>query len=330
MKIFVCEFVTGGGLYRDDLPASLAKEGALMLDAILSGLSRLPDVDLITTHDFRLSPKHTLSSVSIAPEQDVWAEWERCMETADAVWPVAPESNDILARLCELALHHGKLLLASSPGAVRLAASKYATSKQLAAANIPVVDTFPLSDFRNLNSGPCVTKPDDGISCEGSRIFADTQSLLDWMNSQAQVDAYVVQPLIAGIPASISMLCMKGEASVLSCNRQLIEQIDDGFRYHGSMLNDLQDYWAEFGLLARQVAQAMPGLAGYVGIDVIVGDTGIRVLEVNPRLTTSYAGLEQAIGRNPAELILDMFYNGSLSSPPLIERNLVEVRLDQQ
>ena len=126
------------------------------------------------------------------------------------------------------------------------------------------------------------------------------------------------------------MLCMKGEASVLSCNRQLIEQIDDGFRYHGSMLNDLQDYWAEFGLLARQVAQAMPGLAGYVGIDVIVGDTGIRVLEVNPRLTTSYAGLEQAIGRNPAELILDMFYNGSLSSPPLIERNLVEVRLDQQ
>ena len=74
----------------------------------------------------------------------------------------------------------------------------------------------------------------------------------------------------------------------------------------------------------------MPGLAGYIGVDVIVGDADIRVLEVNPRLTTSYAGLEQAIGCNPAELILDMFYNGGFSSPLLIERNIVEVRLDEQ
>jgi predicted ATP-grasp superfamily ATP-dependent carboligase len=300
-----------------------------MLDAILSELSRLPDVDLLTTHDFRLSPKHK-PSISVSPEQEVWAIWEKCVEAADAVWPVAPESDDILARLCDLALRNGKLLLASSPDAVRLAASKYATSKRLAAAGIPVVDTFPLTDFQKLNSGPYVAKPDDGISCEGSRIFADKQSLSEWMNSQAEVHAYIVQPLITGIPASISMLCMNGEAVVLSCNRQLIEQSDDSFHYHGSMLNDLQAYWAQFELVAREVAQAIPGLAGYVGIDVIFGDTGIRVLEVNPRLTTSYAGLEQAIGRNPAELILDMFYNGSLTSPPLIERNLVEVRLDQQ
>jgi predicted ATP-grasp superfamily ATP-dependent carboligase len=329
VKIFVCEFVTGGGLYREDLPASLAKEGTLMLDAILSGLSRLPGVDVVTTHDCRLPPKHKLSSVSIAPEQDVWAIWEGCVKAADAVWPVAPESDDILARLCDLALRHGKLLLASRPDAVRLAASKYASIKQLTAVGIPVVATFPLSDFHNLNSGPFVAKPDDGISCEGSRIFADMQSLSEW-DSQTQIDAYIVQPLVTGIPASISMLCMNGEAWVLSCNRQLIEQVDDSFRYHGSILNDLQAYWTQFELLARQVAQAMPGLAGYVGIDVMVGDTGIQVLEINPRLTTSFAGLEQAIGRNPAELILDMFYNGSLSSPPLIERNLVEVRLDEQ
>ena len=126
------------------------------------------------------------------------------------------------------------------------------------------------------------------------------------------------------------MLCMKGEAWVLSCNRQLIEQANDSFHYHGGILNGLQRYWTQFELLARQVAQAMPGLAGYVGIDVMIGDAGIQVLEVNPRLTTSYAGLEQAIGRNPAKLILDMFYNGSFSSPPLIERNIVEVRLDEQ
>jgi predicted ATP-grasp superfamily ATP-dependent carboligase len=330
VKIFVCEFVTGGGLYRDDLPASLAKEGALMRDAVLDGLLRLPKVEVFATRDYRLALAYELPSVSISPEQDVWAIWEQCITSADAVWPVAPESDDILARLCDMAVRHGKHLLASSPDAVRLAASKHATWKCLADAGIPVVDTFSLDQLHELDNGPCVIKPDDGISCEGSRIFADKQSLSDWMNSRAQGDACVLQPLIAGIPASISMLCMKGEAWVLSCNRQLIEQADGGFRYHGSILNDLQVYWDPFARLAQQVAQAMPGLAGYVGIDVIVGDNGIQVLEVNPRLTTSYAGLEQAIGRNPTELILDMFYNGGFSSSLLIERNIVEVRLDEQ
>ncbi|MBK1722946.1 hypothetical protein [Thiocystis violacea] len=31
-----------------------------------------------------------------------------------------------------------------------------------------------------------------------------------------------------------------------------------------------------------------------------------RVLEVNPRLTTSYAGLAEALGINPAELVLGL------------------------
>lgn len=331
MKIFVCEFVTGGGLYREALPSSLAKEGELMLHAVLDGLSRLPDVELVTTHDHRLTPKHVFPSARITPEQDVWVIWEQCVQDADAVWPVAPESDDILARLCDLAAKHGKLLLASSPDAIRLGASKHATSKRLTEAGIAVVETFPSDSLHELHGGAFVVKPDDGVSCEGSQIFKNKQALLAWLGTQTQAHAssYVVQPLIEGVAASISMLCMKGEAWLLSCNRQLVERVNDSFRYHGSVLNDMQSYWTPFESLAKQIAYAIPGLAGYVGIDVMIGTAGIQVLEVNPRLTTSYAGLEQAIGRNPAELILDMFYNGGFSSIPLIERNLMEIRLDE-
>jgi predicted ATP-grasp superfamily ATP-dependent carboligase len=330
VKIFVCEFVTGGGLYREGLPPSLAKEGALMRDAVLSGLSRLPEVELVTTHDFRLTPRHAFPSVNISFDEDVWAIWEQCVQGADALWPVAPESEGILARLCDLAVQHGKRLFASSPSAVRLGASKYATSKHLDQAGIPVVSTFQLDELQSLSRGSLVVKPNDGVSCEGSRVFADMQELTEWLKVQEQTDAYIVQPLLEGIPASISMLCLEGEAWLLSCNRQLVERIGDSFRYHGSILNDLRSHWEQFESLAKKVARAMPGLAGYVGIDVIVLNAGIQVLEVNPRLTTSYAGLDQAIGRNPAKLILDMFYNGGFSSSPLIERNIVEIRLDEQ
>ncbi|MDR2219969.1 MAG: ATP-grasp domain-containing protein [Methylobacillus sp.] len=329
MKIFVCEFVTGGGLYREPLPSSLAQEGALMLNAVMSGLSRLPDIEIVTTHDARLAASHARASVKIMPEQDVWAIWEQCMREADAVWPIAPESDGVLLRLCELAMRHGKLLLASHPDAIRVAASKIATCKHLVDAGIPVVTTCTRFNLELLGNGACVVKPDDGTSGEGSRVFENKQALSDWLSKQQHADTLVIQSLEAGIPASISMLCMNGEAWLLSCNRQRVECVDESFCYRGSVLNDLQSCWSQFDMLAKQVARALPGLAGYIGIDVIIGENTVRVLEINPRLTTSYAGLEQAIGRNPAELILNMFYNGGFSSPPLIERNIVEVRLNE-
>ena len=53
-KIFVCEFITGGGLCDAALPDALAKEGALMRDALLRDLSELTQFELLTMHDVRL------------------------------------------------------------------------------------------------------------------------------------------------------------------------------------------------------------------------------------------------------------------------------------
>jgi predicted ATP-grasp superfamily ATP-dependent carboligase len=41
-------------------------------------------------------------------------------------------------------------------------------------------------------------------------------------------------------------------------------------------------------------------------VDFIETQAGPIVIEVNPRLTTSYAGLRRAIGVNPAHLVLDL------------------------
>jgi len=41
-----------------------------------------------------------------------------------------------------------------------------------------------------------------------------------------------------------------------------------------------------------------------VGIDLVRTEQGLVMLEINPRLTTSYAGLRRALGVNPAGLVL--------------------------
>jgi predicted ATP-grasp superfamily ATP-dependent carboligase len=49
-----------------------------------------------------------------------------------------------------------------------------------------------------------------------------------------------------------------------------------------------------------RACRAIPGLAGYVGVDLILTPGGPLVVELNPRLTTSYLGLRAATRRNLA------------------------------
>jgi predicted ATP-grasp superfamily ATP-dependent carboligase len=59
--------------------------------------------------------------------------------------------------------------------------------------------------------------------------------------------------------------------------------------------------------LASGVAAAMPGLRGFVGIDVVWPERGAPVLiEVNPRLTCAYVGLSRRLGRCLAAEVLAM------------------------
>ena len=52
---------------------------------------------------------------------------------------------------------------------------------------------------------------------------------------------------------------------------------------------------------------ALPGLRGFVGIDVIASEGHAPVLiEINPRLTCAYVGLSRRLGRNLAREMLGL------------------------
>ena len=59
--------------------------------------------------------------------------------------------------------------------------------------------------------------------------------------------------------------------------------------------------------LAAHVAAALPGLRGFVGIDVVWhAQRGPVLIEVNPRLTCAFVGLSQRLGRCLAAEVLAM------------------------
>lgn len=324
LKVLVFEYITGGGMRGKRLPADLLREGELMLQAVVADLLAIPQVMVTVLRDDRLDglPHHPALRVSSVGESDaVEAFWHNELSTHDAVWPIAPESNGLLEALCRDVGRSGKFLLNTPEDGVRLAASKLETISRLARHGLPVVPTSRLQ--AGVVLPPCVIKPDDGAGCEGARII-EAEPVPAMMDGSV---SWVVQPLLEGEAMSLSALFSVGHARLLGCNRQIVQRTEEGFILRGCLVNAVADGDGRWQSLLDGIARAMPELWGYAGVDLLLTMDGPLILEVNPRLTTSYAGLRRALGINPAGLVLDLLHSGVLPSFP-VGRKIVELSLE--
>lgn len=291
----------------------------MMRDAVLHDLSQIQHLQVTVTNDERIVAPPNVTCISIKLDEDVWEVWRACMQAADVLWFIAPETDGVLEKLTRMAESLGKPLLGCSSDAISVAANKWKTYQLLNAFDIPTPKTFTYTNFPSGQSGPWVAKQIDGVACENSRYFESEEALIRWV--QDKKDSHIIQEYQLGSAASFSMLCHSGKAVVVSCNQQKMDLQDGQFKYNGSLVNGMVEHLDAFQELADKVVTALPGLAAYVGVDLIVAREGdaLRyvVLEINPRLTTSYVGLHQACGFNPAQVLLDMFYNGQWQIPAI-------------
>jgi len=302
-KIFVYEFITGGGVAGEPLPDPLLTEGDVMLRSLLQDLGKIPGLSLLTLRDTRLGGlPGALLCLPVDSADSAEQGWLRAMDWADAVWPIAPETDGVLYALSTRIQDSDRVLLGSRPEAVAIAASKLETSYALENAGVPVVATRPLVEGLPPASGGWVIKPDDGAGSEEIHYVSPAETLAarvlpggyDW----------VLQPYVEGTSLSLSVLYDGQSARVLSCNEQHIENGNGRLRL--VHVETQSGHWRteDFSGLAGRVCAVIPGLRGYVGIDLQMTAQGPVVIEVNPRLTTAYAGLSEHLGMNVAELIL--------------------------
>jgi predicted ATP-grasp superfamily ATP-dependent carboligase len=330
-KLFVCEFITGGGLCAEALPESLLKEGLLMRNSLLQDLSELP-YEISTTYDARFhAPELCANCIPVNKNDDVWQIWQTQMQAADAVWLIAPETDGILKKLTQMAEKpklnglRGPLVVGCGLASIEVASKKMATYLTLHAAGIPNIATYTFENWIRAN-GSWLAKPNDGVGCSDIVCFNNPDDLESWMEANHKQMTHVIQPFQPGDAGSISCVMQHGKARLLSCNTQHIEMDHHLLSYTGGVINGLRDYWPHLELIANKIAQALPSLAGYVGIDVIVDGDEVIVVEINPRLTTAYIGLHESIGANPAELIIN-----TLAQPdyrwPTLQRNPVSINV---
>jgi len=294
-----------------------------MLRALVSDLSEIDGVEVLTTRDARLDILDLpIDFYMLRSMDELPAAWLECMDQADAVWPIAPEFSNILLHISETVINQGKLLLNSHPMAVNTTSSKLATSVHLREQGIRVVPTYRHLQAVPDHPGSWVLKPDDGVGCQGIRICRDLHELRRQYELLPVGQDYVIQPFVHGIPTSLSILACNGEGQILSVNHQRIAMTDDRFVLLGCVVNGHQRNREDYHRLGHAVVAAIPALWGIIGVDIIDTDEGLQVLEVNPRVTTSYVGLRESIGINPAAMVLDLL-KGKRPVPEPMEKSLV-------
>jgi tyramine---L-glutamate ligase len=321
MRVFVLEYMVAfWSDARGELgPAahSLLAEGAAMAAAVASDFEAAGH-PVIGFRDAALS--------ELPPPLDRFRAFSGLEETrklahalgqADYTLLIVPESRGALYQLARVTKTAGGTLLGPSPEFVGWASDKHATATTLRTAGVPAPrgvrlqadDAWP-ADFPT----PAVLKPIDGCgSHEVRRIDdfgADARTVLPrQLRPAARESAWRLEEFVPGTAASVAVLRGSDRFHLLSPCAQHLS--DDGtFHYRGGSC-PLEPALAERArALANRAVHAMPPGRGYIGIDLVLGAAADGsqdlVIEVNPRLTTSYVGLRALAETNLAAAMLDV------------------------
>ncbi|MBX3605274.1 MAG: ATP-grasp domain-containing protein [Piscinibacter sp.] len=304
-RVFVYEYLSGGGTVEDDphAAAELLPMGLAMRDAMVLDLLCVDDC-AVSVAAGPAAPAGFPGALPLAPAlgetpQDFVA---RQAAAHDMVWLVAPETGGLLAQLARRVAPDR--WLGCEPATIALAASKRATVEHLAARAVPT----PLAWHDDPSVRRWIVKPDDGTGALEGRVHAD-RGAAD-RDRDARGPSACLEPWIDGEALSLSMLCRAGRADLLGVNRQHVEIGADGaLRFAGVDVNVIPSddpRRPALAALATEVARALPGLRGFVGIDLVWhAGHGPVLIEINPRVTSAYVGLSASLGRNVAAALLD-------------------------
>jgi predicted ATP-grasp superfamily ATP-dependent carboligase len=321
MRVLVYEFASGGGLSGRALPVSLAREGSAMLAALLQDLAAIGAHEVVTTRDerSRLEAPPGVEVVTLS-RGDKRARLDELIASADAVWLVAPETDRWLERLALRVERKGRVLLGASSAAIREAANKAGLPARLRRHGVAHPETRVL---RGTGDGrlaardlgyPVVVKPGRGAGCEGVCLARNPKQLrhaVGLARTASGRGPVLLQRYVPGVAASVSLISNGREAVALAVNAQRVVPPAVGspcqsgrFSYRGGATpfdHPLAERAVEAAL---QTCRALPGLRGFVGVDVVLTRSRAVVIEVNPRLTTAYLGVRSTLETNVAGLAL--------------------------
>lgn len=297
-SVFVLELVSSG-YFGDNIGPSFHAEGRAMLDAVLRDFHRLAGIRVVTPQASEGRPGLLLDAVA--------------RHSCDAALIIAPEFDGLLEQFCAAARADDCRPLNCEPSTIRLCSDKWRLHQHLVAHDITTVPTRLLPLGETPPEFPCVVKPRDGAGSWLVRRVYDSASWQDATTDFAAADRteFLCQPLIAGMACSVAaVFAPDGRHELLPIAEQCLS--DEGeFRYLGGRIPARLSHDSALAVqkLIASCLHTLSGCRGYVGCDVVIPHDRPAepvLVEINPRLTTSYIGYQRLCRDNLMERLLSV------------------------
>ncbi len=334
MKILLYEHVSSGGYADEPIPASLLSEGYAMLSGLTTDFKAAGHETTVLL-DSRIEAFHPPLKadhvVNILASGATDPSMEDAAENCDAAYVVAPEANHVLRSIVECIESTGTLSLNCQVAAIEEAADKISLEHRVFSLGLrfPKTKIFGVADDpqqvvdsveKELNF-PFVVKPTMGAGCSGTSIIHGKQQIegaLHKAQTESSSKKVSIQEFVEGTQASVALISDGLKAVPVSLNLQLLslQGPDITSSYEGGQVpldHALRDMAFN---AAKRVVESIEGLRGYVGVDLVLSGNEVFVLEINPRLTTSYVGLRRTATFNVADTLARAVTKNELPKNP--------------
>lgn len=323
MKILVYEYFSGGGLAKKPMSPGILSEAFGMLRTLVSDI-KAAGHSVTTVLDSRLAllkpPLEADHKVRVSSFQEAKITIQEISKSIDAAYIIAPESNNVLESLVEnVEQEH-----VSSINCMGTAIEKVSDKPRLLAhakeMGLPTPTTVLIST-REDSAGigrtigdrlgfPLIIKPVDGVGCTGLSLVRNENQVaaaVAKVNKESSSEYFVAQELINGTAVSVTLLSTGREASGVSLNKQHVSLMPPEYTssYNGGQVPFNSLHKREAFAFAQKLVRSFQGLRGYIGVDLVLTEKGPIVIEVNPRLTTSYIAAREIVGFNLAQAVIN-------------------------
>ena len=329
MRLLVYEHASGGGLADGSVPSDVLSEGFGMLRGLLSDFKSAGH-SVTTFLNSRLSafnpPIAADYVIPIDSLQEAKTSIEDVAGSFDGAYIIGPETNHILQSIIASAEETGLKVLNPSASAIDKVSDKVKLCQLLTKEGIRTPETailsFPeaqdIEEPLEINFDfPMVFKPLNGVGCSGLSVVENETEIpraIAKIKKESGEKDFMVQEYIQGIPASVSLISNGSEALPISLNKQtlILSGPERSSSYRGGLVPYDSPLIDEAFKLAKDTVESLRELKGYVGVDLVLTEKSPVVIEVNPRLTTSYVGLRSTVDFNVGQAITEAVLQGGL------------------
>lgn len=301
MKFLLFEWMVGGGLFDSDSPLdegdTFFQQGRAMFSAMADDLTAAGhqvvaplDPRVYQSDPNALWAQKRENFEPIALRIDLRQTLFDLALEADQIILIAPESDAILAQCYRWIEAFSDKWFGGPLAWVELASDKNLMQDYLLANGIAV----PPNEIESGNQW--VAKPALGAGSEDVRVLAGAERIAEFKDSKN----WRVEQYVSGKSVSVSVIANGGDCCFLPPTGQIFDNGSD--RVIGPYVDaeyPLSDDHARRAVaLAKQAVEVLPKFSGYIGIDMILADTGPDVvIEINPRMTMSYCYLPLELRR---------------------------------